>query len=145
VSYWIFKCDPKKYSLSDRLANEPEPRTTWLVTRYKKEIAPGDTAFLMETGSKRAIRAIMRIDSSPVDLPELEHEQRYWKERDTEVRCRVTGDITDRVLLPIQELKDQEELQEISIFRGFQQGTNFKLTDDEGRKILSLALRTTPA
>ncbi len=138
MSYWIFKCDPKKYRLGDRLDELEDEKTTWLVTRYKNDIAPGDTAFLMETGLKRAIRAVMRIDSSPQTTPELEHEQAYWTERDTENRCRVTGTLTHRVDLPIADLKTVGALEQLSIFRGFQQGTNFKVSTDEGLKLMEL-------
>jgi hypothetical protein len=136
MSYWIFKCDPKKYRLGERLAELPNPATTWLVTRYKKEIAPGDTAFLMETGPKRAIRAVMRVDSSPSNMAELSHEQDYWAERDTEIRCRVLGTLTHRVHVLVDEIKEVEALKDLSIFKGFQQGTNFRVSEEEGRVLI---------
>jgi hypothetical protein len=140
MSYWIFKCDPKRYRLSDRVA-DPMNETTWLVTRYKNEITPGDTAFLMETGPQRCIRAVMRVDSSPREMAELEAEQQYWVERDTEARCRVTGTLTHRTELPISELQSIDSLQELSIFKGFQQGTNFRVSENEGRTILAMSER----
>ena len=76
MGFWIFKCDPRRYRLSDRVA-DPNPTITWLVTRYKKEIVPGDTIFLMETGPRRCIRAIMRVDLGPQEMGELESEQMY--------------------------------------------------------------------
>jgi hypothetical protein len=139
MSYWIFKCDPKKYDLGKRLVELENPATTWLVTRYKKEIASGDTAFLMETGPKRSIRAVMRVDSSPSEMAELPHEQDYWAERDTEIRCRVLGTLTHRVHMPVDELKEVEALQDLSIFKGFQQGTNFRVLEEEGRVLMSFA------
>jgi predicted RNA-binding protein with PUA-like domain len=117
MSYWIFKCDPKKYRLSDRLQQQTEPTITWLVTRYKKEIAAGDTVFLMESGPKRAIRAVMQVDSAPAEMAELSHEQEFWKERDTELRCRVLGTLTDRVNLPIEEIKTVAELRDLLLCR----------------------------
>jgi hypothetical protein len=141
MSFWIFKCDPKKYRLAERLLNATTD-ATWLVTRYKKEIAPGDTAFLMETGPQRCIRAVMRVDSSPQEMAELETEQAYWFDRDTETRCRVRGTITHRTELPISELQSVEALQELSIFKGFQQGTNFRVNDEEGRIIMAIVERS---
>jgi hypothetical protein len=138
MSYWIFKCDPKKYRLGVRLAELPNPATTWLATRYKKEIAPGDIAFLMETGPKRAIRAVMRVDSNPSEMAELPHEQDYWASRDTEIRCRVLGTLTHRVYVPVDEFKEVEALQGLPIFKGFQQGTNFRVSEEEGRLLMSL-------
>ena len=107
MATWIFKCDPKLYRLSDRLA-DPNNAISWLVTKYKNDIQPGDTVFLMETGPKRSILAIMRVDESPQELEELESEQAYWVSRDTERRCRIRGTIIKRVDLPIEELKGVE-------------------------------------
>src|SRR5262245_54481687 len=56
MAFWIFKCDPKRYRLSDRLM-DPNPEITWMVTRYKKEIAPGDTVFLAGRASCRVTAA----------------------------------------------------------------------------------------
>jgi hypothetical protein len=140
MAFWIFKCDPKRYRLADRVT-DPMTETTWLVTRYKREIAPGDTVFLMETGPHRCIRAVMRVDSSPEQMPENEDEQQYWNGRDTEVRCRVRGTITHRAELPIAELEHINSLQDLSIFKGFQQGTNFRVSNDEGQVLLSMIER----
>jgi len=143
MAFWIFKCDPKRYRLSERIA-DPNPGISWLVTRYKNLIAPGDTVFLMEAGPRRSIRAVMRVDSGPADMSELEAEQEYWAERDTATRCRVRGTITHRVDLPAEELQSVPGLESLSIFRGVQQGTNFRVTDSEGDVLLSLAQRVAP-
>jgi hypothetical protein len=122
---------------------DPNREISWLVTRYKKVIAPGDTAFLMETGPRRAIRAVMRVDAAPADMGELETEQVYWVERDTGTKCRVRGTITHRVDLPIEELKSVAGLENLSIFHGVHQGTNFRVTDEEGEVLMSLVERVT--
>ena len=140
MSFWIFKCDPKRYRLNDRMA-DPNPALSWLVTRYKKVIVPGDTALLMETGPRRAIRAVMRIDAGPAEMGELETEQAYWNERDTATRCRVRGTITHRVDLPITELAEVDGLENLSILHGVQQGTNFRVTDSEGDILMRLVER----
>lgn len=137
MSYWIFKCDPKKYSLSKRML-DPSRTITWWVTRYKKEIKRGDLVFLMETGRQRALRATFRIDKGPADMPELESEQQYWKERDTDTKCRVLGTLQDRFHLPVTELTTVEGLEQLCLFHGSQQGTNFKISDDEAEILLSL-------
>ena len=43
MSYWIFKCNPARFRIDERLA-DPEPKTSWLVTPYRDEIRSGDTA-----------------------------------------------------------------------------------------------------
>ena len=37
MSYWIFKTNPDKYLLDERL-RDAEPKISWKVTRYKDEI-----------------------------------------------------------------------------------------------------------
>jgi hypothetical protein len=108
------------------------------VTRYKKDIQPGDTVFLMECGPKRAILAVMRVEEAPRDREELESEQAYWVSRVTERRCRVLGTITKRVNLPVDELKSVEGLSTLSILKGYQQGTNFKVSDAEAAILLRM-------
>jgi EVE domain len=137
MATWIFKCDPKLYRLSDRLS-DPNNMISWLVTKYRNEIQPSDMVFLMETGPKRAILAVMRVDEAPQEREELESEQTYWVSRDTERRCRVLGTITKRVDLPIEELKGVEGLEHLSILEGFQQGTNFKVTEAEAEILLKM-------
>jgi predicted RNA-binding protein with PUA-like domain len=140
--FWLFKCNPQDYRIADRMAG-PNPTITWRVTRYAKDMAPGDTVFLMATGTERSIRGVLRIDAGPQDMAELESEQEYNTERDTEVRCRVRCTITHRqVDLPIEELKSVTGLENLSIFHGWQQATNFPVSDSEGRLLLSLVEAT---
>ncbi len=51
MNYWIFKCNPDKYRIDDRL-EDPEEIITWQITRYKENIAPGDLAFIWKTGNE---------------------------------------------------------------------------------------------
>lgn len=138
MAYWIFKYNPELYRLDDRLV-DPNPDITWTVSRHRHEIGPGDTIFLWRTGPERGIRAILRAEAVPQDMPELESEQPYWVERDTAVRCRVRATIVDRdVNLPHTELRTVPGLENLSVFHGFQQGTNFPVTPDEGAILLEL-------
>jgi hypothetical protein len=50
----------------------------------------------------------------------------------------VLGTLTHQTDLPVDELKPVDELQGLSIFHGYQQGTNFRVADEEGRKVLSI-------
>jgi hypothetical protein len=140
MAFWIFKCDPKRYRLSDRLM-DPNPQITWMVTRYKKEIDPGDTVFLLEAGPMRTFRAVMRVDTAPAEMGEMESEQMHLVERDTETKCRVKGTITHRVGLPVAELEEVPGLENLSIFHGVQKGTNFRVSDAEGEILMSLVER----
>src|SRR5205807_2445612 len=95
MAFWIFKCNPDLYRLEDRLS-DPNPTISWTVSRHREEIGPGDTVFLWVTGRNRGIRAIMRVDQAPREMPELESEQSYWAGRDTEEKWRVIGTLTHR-------------------------------------------------
>ena len=37
MAFWIFKCSPEQYRLSQRLA-DPNPATSWRVTKYRDEM-----------------------------------------------------------------------------------------------------------
>jgi predicted RNA-binding protein with PUA-like domain len=132
MAFWIFKCNPELYRLEDRLA-DPNPTISWTVSRHREEIGPGDTVFLWVTGSKRGIRAVMRVDNAPRMMAELESEQRYWARRDTEEKWRVVGPLTHRdVNLSHTDLRETPGLEELAVFQGFQQMTNFPVTPEQG-------------
>jgi hypothetical protein len=142
MAFWIFKYNPELYRLADRLA-DPNPDLTWTVSRYRNQIGPGDTIFVWETGRNRGIRAILRAEGVPQDMAELESEQPYWAQRDADVRCRVRATIIRRdVNLSHTELRTVTGLENLSVFHGFQQGTNFPVTLDEGAILLRLAGQT---
>lgn len=141
MAFWIFKYNPANYRLEDRLA-DPNPVITWTVNQHRDDIGPGDTVFLWETGSKRGIRAVMRIEDGPREMPEMENEQKYWAERDTQVKWRVLGRLTNRHLnLLHTELRSRDGLENLSVFHGFQQKTNFPVTPEEGEILLQLVQR----
>ena len=82
----------------------------------------------------------MKIDSDPEDTEELETEQKYNVERDNEIMMRVEGTLTHRFNCISQRvLRNMRGLENLSVFSGFQQTTNFKVTDEEGKILLKLA------
>jgi EVE domain len=140
MASWIFKCSPEQYCLSARLADQ-NPTISWRVTRYREEIARGDTVFIWETGPDRGIRAVIQIESVPRETAELETEQKYNVERDTEIMWRVLGRLTHRgVNLSHAVLRAVPGLENLSVFRKdvFQQTTNFPVTPEEGAILLRL-------
>jgi len=143
VSYWIFKANPQRFRIEERL-KDPRPQTTWLVTRYRDEIKPGDVAFIWCGGRESGIRAVMRVDSRPELRDELEHERPYWVDsRDAKPRLRVLGNFTHRSpLLPGKRLKSVRGLEKLSVFHGWQQATNFRVKDAEGGVLLRLVERS---
>lgn len=139
MAFWIFKCNPDKYRLEDRLSDR-NPSLTWSVTRYRDKIAAGDTVFLWITGDQRGIRAVMRVEEPPGLMAELESEQTYWAARDERVSWRVMCRLVQRkVNLVHSELRNVEGLAELSVFTGFQQATNFPVTNAQGMILMRLA------
>lgn len=138
MSFWIFKCNPEKYNITSRLA-DPNNHFTWTVTRFRDQIGPGDIIFIWETGPNRGIRAVIQAESAPQEMPELPSEQSYWAEPDNRTQCRVFATITHRhVNLPQSQLRSTPGLENLSVFHGFQQGTNFPVTSEEGHILMKL-------
>ncbi len=136
MNYWIFKCNPERYLLEDRLA-DPEPSTTWRISRYRDRVQADDVAFIWETGSHRRIRATIRVDSSPQDMPELESELRFQTVPDTKIDCRVYATYLRRDLrIPATELRVVAGLEGLSVFHGYQQTTVFRVTSEEAAVLL---------
>jgi predicted RNA-binding protein with PUA-like domain len=140
VAFWIFKSNPYLFKLDERL-NDPEPLTSWKVSRYRDKIQIGDVAFIWRTGSKRGIVAIMEITSKPREMYELEHEQQSWEIRDTKLIIRILGTFKQRFpfsYISYKELKQIPELNNLSTFHGFQQHTTFPVTKAEGNILMKL-------
>ena len=138
MNCWIFKCNPDRYRLDERLS-DPESLTTWLVSRYRERIAAGDLAFIWQTGGERGIRATIRIDSSPEDMPELDNEQKYQVSPDRRIACRVRAAFIRRDLnFSAATLMTIPGLENLSVFHGFQQTTNFEVTTDEATILLKM-------
>ena len=143
MAFWIFKFNPDRYRLADRLA-DPTPTLTWTVSRFRDEINAGDTVLLWVTGQQRGIRAVIRVDEPPRLMAEMESEQAYWVERDTQEQFRIVGTLTCRdVNLPHTEQREVEGLADLSVFTGFQQATNFPVTPAQG-EILSRLVGGSP-
>src|SRR5205814_10709826 len=138
MRYWIFKCNPKKYRIDDRL-KDPEKRITWKVTRYKDQIQKGDVAFIWRSGPKRGICAVMRIDCNAIEIKDIETEVKYYIDADSGEIPRVKGTLTHRFqCIPAQDLKNIQGLKHLSVFSGYQQTTNFKVTNEQGNTLMKL-------
>src|SRR4051794_13212272 len=120
MAFWIFKCNPDKYRLADRLA-DPNPTLPWTASPVRDESNAGAMVFRWVRGPQRGIRAVIRVDEPPRLMAEMESEQGYWAERDTQEQFRVVGTLPRRdVNLPHTELREVEGLADLSVFTGFQ-------------------------
>lgn len=138
MNYWIFKCNPTAYLLDDR-RRDKEEKITWRVTRYNSEIQAGDLAFIWKTGKDRGICAVMQIESDPKEMPDYEHEDGYKIVLDNNLKVRVEGKIIRWVeCISAYTLKSIDGLQNLSVFSGYQQTTNFRVTQEEGLILMKL-------
>jgi len=138
MRYWIYKTNPEKYRIEERL-HDPEPEITWKVTRYADLTAAGDIAFIWMAGEQRGIVGAMKLSSAPVMMDEIPTELPYYLEPAQGSTLRVKAVLTHRIaLLPSIHLRNYPELMKCAVFHGFQQATNFLLTEKEGTFILDL-------
>jgi predicted RNA-binding protein with PUA-like domain len=135
MNYWIFKCNPHKYRIEERLKN-PEKKITWLVTRYRDQINVGDIAFVWRTEKDRGIVGAMRITKKPFWRKELESELTYCIDLDNSMQVRVVAELISRgPFISQKQIKAIPELQDLSIFQGFKQATNHKITKEKGETL----------
>ena len=139
MNYWIFKANPDKYRIDDRLLN-PYPHMTWAVTRYPDRIKQGDIVFIWRGGTPRGICALMEIDACPYDpSPEdlndgfeipagsVELGPDHWAK----------GHIIQRfALVEASVIKKIPGLELFSFFSAFQQAINFTITRPEASILL---------
>ena len=138
MNYWIFKANPEKYRIDERL-KEPEEKITWRVTRYKDKIKADDIAFIWRAGTPRGIVAIFKIETNPKYMEEIPSESRYLILNERLPMLRVEGRLISRFpIIESEILKQESRLNGLSVFHGFQQATNFSVTHDEAEILLSL-------
>ena len=132
MAFWIFEYNPDEVRSRGPLGRSERGNH---VRRSRVTATRSAPAIRSSSGKQAPNAAFVRSysESAPQDMPELESEQPYWVERDTKVRCRVLATITNRdVYLPHTELRSVPDLEDLSMFHGFQQGTNFRVTPEEG-------------
>src|SRR5712692_2191438 len=63
VARWILQCNPERYRLRDALRDGFDVRS-WTVSRYLREIGPGDEAAMWISGPSAGIYALAEITTS---------------------------------------------------------------------------------
>jgi predicted RNA-binding protein with PUA-like domain len=138
MNYWIFKANPDLWDVEKHL-KEGYTTTGYKVSRYRNEIKAGDIAFLWITGAHRGIVATLAILSDPYYIPPNPNDS-YWSDI-----YKVDVHLTDHFpLLEAEFLKTLPGLAMLSTFHGFQAGTNFRVTPEEGKIISSIIQSATP-
>lgn len=134
---WLFQANPKVWiGFSEQFKQQTVGATgDWTVSRYRKEIDPGDRVLLWEAGSNARLLAIGELTGEPFELdPSIrrsgEQVKPIWK-----VRFQYTHILKE----PIQRstfLKDTV-LRKMHHIRA-PQGSNFKVTEEEWKVLQKL-------
>jgi hypothetical protein len=132
MNYWIFKANPALWDVEKHLREGYAP-TGYKISRYRHEIKAGDTAFLWLTGARRGIIAVLDILSDPYYLPPNPSDA-YWSDI-YKVDVRLSAQFP---LIEAEFLKTLPGLAGLSTFHGFQAGTNFRVTPEEGQILAAL-------
>ncbi len=149
MSSWIFQCNPNEFDIDGYLALGPS-EITWLVTRYGREIQPGDVVYIWRSSggskSKAGIVARAIVLTEPVNMSDDPAAAPFWKSdapvgMSTRVRLRVDGVANSREFIKRDWLIDDPACSELLIIRQ-PAGTNFPLEPQEAERLRNLWTKT---
>lgn len=108
MAYWLFQGNPKYYRIIEGIRDfEQMP---WLVTRYAKDIAPGDGVLVWVSGKEAGIYALAEVTEPTQVLSQLP-DRKYWTDANRAVdkaqaMIRFTSKLLERLLLKTNLLQD---------------------------------------
>ena len=138
MAYWLFQGNPKYYRVFDGIRDfEQMP---WLVTRYGKDIAPGDGVLVWVSGKEAGIYAIAEVTEPAqvlIKLPDC----KYWADASRatgkqQAIIQFTNKLLDRPLLKTDLVKDPI-LKNLLVIRA-PSATNFKVTPEQWQRVEEL-------
>ncbi|HEY9711609.1 MAG TPA: EVE domain-containing protein [Oculatellaceae cyanobacterium] len=138
MAYWLFQGNPKYYRIIDAIRDfEQMP---WLVTRYGKDIAPGDGVLIWKSGQDAGVYASAEIIEPPKMLEKVP-DIGYWIDKSRlgskpQARIRFTSKLLEKPLLR-KNLKEDPILRNLLVIRA-PSNTNFKLTPQEWQRVHEL-------
>ncbi len=112
----------------------------WLVTRYGKDIAPGDGVLIWKSGQDAGVYASAEIIEPPKMLEKVP-DIGYWIDKSRlgskpQARIRFTSKLLEKPLLR-KNLKEDPILRNLLVIRA-PSNTNFKLTPQEWQRVHEL-------
>lgn len=138
MTYWLFQGNPKYYRVIDGIRDfEQMP---WLVTRYAKDIAPGDGVLVWVSGKEAGIYALAEVTEPAQVLSQLP-DRKYWTDASRAVdkaqaTIRFTSKLLERPLLKTNLLQDPS-LKNLLVIRA-PNATNFKVTPEQWQRVREL-------
>lgn len=138
MAYWLFQANPKYYRIIDAIRDFEQ--MIWLVTRYAKDIVPGDGVLVWKSGDQAGIYAIAEIIESskiienPTDIG-------YWIDTSRIAtkpcaKIRFTSKLLEKPLLK-ENLKQDSVLKNLIVIRQ-PNATNYKVTQHEWQRVHEL-------
>jgi MoxR-like ATPase len=135
TNFWIFQSVPSKWNLLEHLETgewRVGELEGWTVSRFQKEIRPGDKVAAWQGGEKAGIYAIAEV----VCEPELRDRPAYLGEgQEFRTELRLLTILSSPLLKG--DLLDDPILRDLSVIRG-PQGTNFRVTPQQWKMIMKL-------
>jgi hypothetical protein len=146
MAYWLFQGNPKYYRVLDGIRDfEQMP---WLVTRYAKDIAPGDGVLVWVSGKEAGIyakrfappSANAKVTESAQVITKLP-DRKYWADASRatgkqQAIIEFTSKLIDKPLLKTDLLKDPI-LKNLLVIRA-PNSTNFKITAEQWKRVQEL-------
>jgi predicted RNA-binding protein with PUA-like domain len=138
MAYWLFQGNPKYYRILDGIRDFTQ--MPWLVTRYAKEMQPGDGVLIWMAGANAGVYAIAEMVEAPKPMPEPP-DIGYWLDKSrlgekSSATLRFTDKLLDRPLLR-SKLKQDPVLKSLIVLRQ-PNSTNFKVTAAEWQQVYEL-------
>ncbi len=144
---WVFQSNPSRFDIDEFLSTFPR-QFSFLVTRYKDEIAPGDQVFVWRSsGDKAKARAGVIAEAAVTRSAELrpddEAARPYWTnpEEANEVRHRVMLRLVrvanSKEVLRRDWLLEDPILKNLAVLR-MASGTNYRVSPEHAARLASL-------
>jgi len=134
MAYWLFQGNPKYYRIIDGIRDFTQ--MPWLVTRYAKEMQPGDGVLIWMSGKDAGVYAISELLEPPQLIPSPP-DIGYWLDKSLMgKRPQAIIRFIERPLLR-SELKQDPVLKSLVVLRQ-PNATNFKVTPAEWKRVYEL-------
>jgi predicted RNA-binding protein with PUA-like domain len=138
MAYWLFQGNPKYYRIVDAIRDFAQ--MPWLVTRYAKEIKPGDGVLVWMAGKEAGLYAIAAVLDTAKLMPEPP-DGSYWLDKSRigqkpQATIQFTDKLLERPLLRGALMQDPV-LKSLTVIRQ-PNGTNFKVTPEQWQRVYEL-------
>ncbi len=135
VSDWLFQANPQYSCIAAAIASRE--RIYWLVSRYHREIVPGDRVALWIAGRRAGIYAFGRVVEPPQFYDEPPDLEIWTAPVRARARCYAPVQVDCRLLAqPLLKIDLQREplLQALAVIRA-PRSTNFRVTAAEWQRL----------